>query len=884
MKIIRFSLVLFLYGLLTAQPNDSLFQFLPYYLRSEEIRTMPIRNLDDLLNLYPGLVNMEDGWHLHGSRPDEIGYYLNGVNSTDPMTGLNGVYIIPEAIERFSVMPTNAPITFQNGTGGFVSVRLKRGTLGHHASFKIHSDRFAEKGNQFLSTYTYRDQYLTGLFSGPLSKKGRYFMAVEKKDIGDTRKRFSSGFVFRDLIDQNRNNFHYGGIPDTIHTLAYPDGFTPKNHLNQWAVNSTVYFNLAPVDVELTAVYLWQKKYFNDTPMLHILNQREQYLKSDHLFLSSDISGHYEKFNYRLNLNYYQRRSEMFDAYLGDRWKFWYDSLEVANASDGQIQLGRRYFAGYSYDLNGFRFFQNGTLMHDYQKSYQRKLGMAGDVIWKINKRHELRAGLNLNQYLFRAYSISPYIFNWLNYLWPAAEKLDDLSDSDFISYLNNNYGYDIRGNLLNHGLDGPKEPLFGSLYLETRSNVRDIIFTPGLVVAYYDTKQLGLRHPEAPERNSTTEQIAEQEWYVHKPVVRLNPRLGLFYRQSEQTFFAFNIGRHSMFPKLQNVYLSTTLFNYDFRGTLTQTLKITDPRMVLDVLPLQTDQVDFSVTHWLSRTWRMKLTAFYKKTSHLVRLKRQTVYDTAYYIVLSSGDQSELRGLEFSVASGRMHGWRFDFYYNYSDYKGTGSFEKEHFRTLFLSHTDLAPLDFQLKHRLTFNLDFRFPESVPSKLFRASGMSLTGRISSGHPYTRIRDISVDPDGMFNPYTIGVEYSSPYYTQYLIEPKNSSTTPWTNTFDLLLYKEIPIKPYLRLRLFAQVFNVLNTKNVRNVFATTGQPDQDTFTTNPDLQKTGLERFGPYLIDMYNSINIRNGQAYWDLLGKQLYGHPRQILLGAEIIF
>jgi len=38
------------------------------------------------------------------------------------------------------------------------------------------------------------------------------------------------------------------------------------------------------------------------------------------------------------------------------------------------------------------------------------------------------------------------------------------------------------------------------------------------------------------------------------------------------------------------------------------------------------------------------------------------------------------------------------------------------------------------------------------------------------------------------------------------------------------------------------------------------------------------------LDLYKALNIRNGQAYLDLLGMELYGHPRQILLGVTLAY
>jgi hypothetical protein len=37
-------------------------------------------------------------------------------------------------------------------------------------------------------------------------------------------------------------------------------------------------------------------------------------------------------------------------------------------------------------------------------------------------------------------------------------------------------------------------------------------------------------------------------------------------------------------------------------------------------------------------------------------------------------------------------------------------------------------------------------------------------------------------------------------------------------------------------------------------------------------------------EMYRAINLENGAAYWDVLGLQLYGHPRQIWFGIKFAY
>lgn len=117
------------------------------------------------------------------------------------------------------------------------------------------------------------------------------------------------------------------------------------------------------------------------------------------------------------------------------------------------------------------------------------------------------------------------------------------------------------------------------------------------------------------------------------------------------------------------------------------------------------------------------------------------------------------------------------------------------------------------------------------------------------------------------------------------EAVNDSYTPWNSAIDIFLDKSFNILGYLNLTAYARITNLLNTKNVINVFQETGKADDDAYITNPDRYMENYQQYGGQdYINLYKAINIENGQAYWDVLGKQLYGHPRQIIFGVRLAY
>ena len=76
--------------------------------------------------------------------------------------------------------------------------------------------------------------------------------------------------------------------------------------------------------------------------------------------------------------------------------------------------------------------------------------------------------------------------------------------------------------------------------------------------------------------------------------------------------------------------------------------------------------------------------------------------------------------------------------------------------------------------------------------------------------------------------------------------------------------------------------MLNTKNFLNVYSCTGEPDDDGYITDPDRSSTNVAVYGQDYINLYKAINIENGQSYLDQLGKEIYGHPRQVIFGIKV--
>jgi len=116
-------------------------------------------------------------------------------------------------------------------------------------------------------------------------------------------------------------------------------------------------------------------------------------------------------------------------------------------------------------------------------------------------------------------------------------------------------------------------------------------------------------------------------------------------------------------------------------------------------------------------------------------------------------------------------------------------------------------------------------------------GINLLFTFNSGHNYT----LSTGSIGQQGSSTGALVESDQRFANPL-ESVNESTTPWVFNLDARWYKDIAIGG-LNTEIYIYVQNVLNTKNVINVYRRTGNASDDGFLNNPDLSSGTIAAYG-----------------------------------------
>jgi hypothetical protein len=228
--------------------------------------------------------------------------------------------------------------------------------------------------------------------------------------------------------------------------------------------------------------------------------------------------------------------------------------------------------------------------------------------------------------------------------------------------------------------------------------------------------------------------------------------------------------------------------------------------------------------------------------------------------------DFATIKGLDLGMAMRPINHISGSLNYSLSFAQGTGSVSNTQ-RNIAWTGTQTpkqtSPLDFDQRHKLAMNLDYRLgkgegPSWGKNKFLQNFGINGLLNIGSGTPFT--------PTKVYNEVTLAAAFSEPN------GPVNSRYGPWTMSFDVKATKDFSLSG-IDLQAFLWGLNVFNNKNALTVYTSTGTPNSTNWLQTQDGQafqeNTGAE--GARLYDL--ATNNPN-----------LYGNPRLVRFGLRTSF
>ena len=381
--------------------------------------------------------------------------------------------------------------------------------------------------------------------------------------------------------------------------------------------------------------------------------------------------------------------------------------------------------------------------------------------------------------------------------------------------------------------------PWFGAGYVMDKIELNDLVVNIGGRFDYLYTDINYWNDPVAHDYRKKSS--AKLQW---------SPRLGISHPVSENSVLHFNYGYLFQAPQASILYTN-------LNGELNSGFPLFGNP---DLKAEKTIYYELGMTQLLGDNLRLQLTTYYRDIRNMIGA-RQVVDGLNTYTIFSNSDYGSAKGFDCSLESTRGRRLNWSMHYSYMIARGNASDPYEWYSDYFTVSEDIRPeiptkefpLSYDQRHNLTAVLDFRVARfervnvkgiSIPD----AWGVNFLARYGSGLAYTR-----TDNKGQ------------------RIGTLNGERMPYTLRFDMRFNKDFYLTQASNsfVSFFVEVVNLLDRRNVRNVYSNTGRPDD----------------YGSDILNL-TSATYEQEVYYNSLMEKdpQNYEPPRQVRMGLEFNF
>lgn len=789
----------------------------------QQIKNLPINNFTQALVLVTGFVNStnnsgDDGIHLRGGRSGEITYLVDGIRVDDPIYGGLAIDLPRAGVSSLTVMSGTFNAEYGQAQSGVVNITTPEGSSTYQASARFGTDNFGLESN---SWNTYRTEFTVG---GPLP-------IFEKNEALNL---FISGDQLRTQTYLNKvQGPEYASRSGRMIQRKFDFGLFDKKE----RISGKMTSRLVP-DVKINAsasysVRNWNNydHYFKQYPEYNDRNRLKSELYSVAITHTLNPSTYYEvKFSYfAKHGNTFTFEEDLNESDMTKRFNRIFYPVSDAIAFDstsnyefagfyaqpllfGDIQsLGHRTLGSDLLDTAGTLVAKKGDLLTDaliaqlsaqgidraivmvpsvdnfFEESKSKSRTIIANFTSQIDKNNLVKAGFEV-----KFHTINNFWINGINTYWDHVDQTYDFwkRHTQVTSY--------------------QFSPVQLSAYVQDKLEYDDIILNLGIRLDYLDSK--------APDIYSIINDPANAQLPNTnvKPKMHVSPRLGFAHPITEKIKFRFSYGQFYQYPDFNFLYRRFNQLDQQYPlPNLGQGYEpsIGNPNLKPEV----THAYEFGGEFELIENLSGSLTLFYKDTYDYISTSRVDVRPYAYTQIVNL-DYANTRGIELSLRKRLSDNYSFQVNYTYSRAEGNADYWQSHADEAYLAsvYGIVAPkktvtLGWDQPHTLNFSSTITYP---------SWGVSFIGQFGSGLPYT-------PADARGKP----------------IGERNSDRQPWTGTLDMRIYKQFKIEP-VTLMVYSDIDNLLNRRNVYNVFSSTGRPD---YSTNPNVSPENIHRpnwFGP----------------------------------------
>ena len=754
----------------------------------EEIRTMPVAGITDVVNQQAGAI--DDGQlHLRGGRGGEVAYVVDGVSQVDPIGNAADQSLPLSAVAETSVITGGFGAEYGNAQSGIINVVTREGGDDFTGSLSMNGNDFAALGLADDWTWGYPGGWYAGPSFDGIDSQGNIDPSEPVREFGSNKP---AGFAEARLTAEAA----LGG-PEPITQILLP------------AMGLDI-----GADVRFFGTVKWlQYGGGRDGNYAYYLNSGSEQINGN---LKLTIKPNPRT---KINLSGYYRDSET-GFYLGDANYGWYYALfeedyieptsgDTIQGQDIRYALPDRYFENYSM---GFALTQT--------------LSDASFLEFKINQYYASEERRILDPeggFLGEDFTTE----DWLNYTpsrirdtegfyrtgasrWAWYDQYSTISTArlDVTSQVNQQHQlkfgiegkyYDTEeyridtasgGNI--YLTDWHAYPHAASAYLQDKMEYRGMIVNAGLRFDYfdpnYDDFPSELTDPVNPGTSSSDPD------HIRNPIsvsakYHLSPRVGFSHPITERDVLHFTYGHYFQVPDFVRMFDGA---NFDLSGAFPI---VGNP----DLEPEETRAYEVGVKHQFDDLTLLDITGYYKDITGLVDMQRNYFTEVDAYDIYINGDYGNVRGAEFSLMRRPSNFISFSANYTYAIAKGKSSSATQNYTYNWAGWVipkRESYLDWDQTHTVNANFDFRIPRGEGpvwggTRWLQGLGLSLQWNYGSGMPYTASAQGTADPQ------------------------INGGRMPWTMNTDAKLNKMWWIGD-TSVNVYVWVLNVFNRLNVNEI--------------------------------------------------------------------
>lgn len=372
---------------------------------------------------------------------------------------------------------------------------------------------------------------------------------------------------------------------------------------------------------------------------------------------------------------------------------------------------------------------------------------------------------------------------------------------------------------------------------------------------------------------NPDQENVEASSFKDYDPQVNIMPRISFSFPISEDALFFAHYDVLTQRPT-SNIFSSPA--TYYFFNTISGA--INNPSLK----PTKTIDYELGFKQKLTNSSSVTFTTFYREMRDMIQLYRFTGAYPKDYTSYNNLDFGTVKGLTLEYDLRRTNNVRLRASYTLQFANATGSSTTTAASLIAAGLPNLRstfPMPWDRRHQFNVVIDYRFSSGknydgprinrdksgkAPIDVLSDFGFSLTVNGGSGTPYTASTNVT-------SPISGG--------TNLLKGTYGGSRLPWQFRLDLRVDKDFYFRSKAKagdnakrtyMNVYLQVLNLLNTKNVINVYPFTGNPDDDGYLSAPEWQRQINSQIDPQSFSELYSVFVDSPFNY---------SAPRQIRLG-----